>query len=58
MLKLAFSLLACVALMLRAGLAGDGPELFQAIRNGDAAFIKAHLTKAEIVAADPLVELG
>ena len=32
--------------------AGDGSELFQAIRNGDIAFIKAHLTKAEIEVRD------
>src|SRR5262252_6969703 len=32
--------------------AGDNTDLFQAIRNGDIAFIKAHLTKAEIEVRD------
>jgi ankyrin repeat protein len=32
--------------------AGDSSEFFQATRNGDIAFIKAHLTKAEIEVRD------
>ena len=32
--------------------AGDGSELFQAIRNGDITFVKAHLTNAEIEVRD------
>ena len=47
MRKISFSLAISAALVFSA-IAGDSPELFQAIRNGDIAFIKAHLTKAEI----------
>jgi ankyrin repeat protein len=32
--------------------AGDGSPLFQAIRNGDVAYLKAHLSKAELEARD------
>src|SRR6266567_2629961 len=49
----AFVLLAIpVALVLSAPAVGDGSGLFQAIRNGDVAFVKAHLTKAEIEVRD------
>ena len=41
-----------VALAFPAAAAANGIEMFQAIRNGDLAFIKAHVTKAEIEARD------
>src|SRR5215475_2751092 len=51
MRKISFSLVISAALAFSAT-AGDNSELFQAIRNGDTAFIKAHLTKAEIEVRD------
>ena len=41
-----------VALILPATPAEDGADLFRAIRNGDVAFIKAHLRKPEIEVRD------
>jgi len=41
-----------VALAFPAAAAANGIEMFQAIRNGDLAFIKAHVTKAEIEVRD------
>ena len=51
MRKISFSLVISAALGFSAT-AGDNSELFQAIRNGDIAFIKAHLAKAEIEVRD------
>jgi ankyrin repeat protein len=41
------------ALAFPAAAAANGVEMFQAIRNGDVAFVKAHVTKADIEARDP-----
>lgn len=41
-----------VAFALPGATAGESSELFQAIRNGDIAFVKAHLMKPEIEARD------
>ena len=41
-----------IGLALPAASADDGSGLFQAIRNGDVAYIKAHLTKAELEVRD------
>ena len=46
------SLAILVALAFPAAAAANGIEMFQAIRNGNVAFIKAHVTKAEIEARD------
>src|SRR5215472_17730617 len=51
MRKISFSVAISAALAFSAT-AGENSELFQAIRNGDIAFIKAHLTKAEIEVRD------
>jgi ankyrin repeat protein len=51
MRKISFSLAISAALAFSAT-TGDNSALFQAIRNGDIAFIKAQLTKAEIEVRD------
>jgi ankyrin repeat protein len=52
MRKMSVLLAITVTIVLPAAAAGDGAELFQAIRNGDIPFVKAHLTNAEIEVRD------
>jgi ankyrin repeat protein len=52
MRRIALSLAISLSFALSAAAAGDGSELFQAIRNGDVASVKAHLTKPELEARD------
>src|SRR4051812_41415529 len=51
MWKMTLSLASWLALAVPAA-TGDGSLLFQAIRNGDVAFVKAHLTKTDLEVRD------
>src|ERR671927_265729 len=45
-------IIATVLLLAMPAISDDGSQLFQAIRNGDIGYVKAHLTKSEIEVRD------